>query len=43
MPRLRVALGQINTRVGDLDGNVARIVEALRAADHDHCDLLVVP
>ena len=43
MPRLRVALGQVNTRVGDLDGNVARIVEALRAADDDHCDLLVVP
>jgi len=43
MPRLRVALGQINTRVGDLDGNVARIVEALRAADDDRCDLLVVP
>ena len=43
MSRLRVALGQINTRVGDLDGNVARIVEALRAADEQGCDLAVFP
>jgi len=38
-----VALGQINTRVGDLDGNVARIVEVLRAADEQGCDLAVFP
>jgi NAD+ synthase (glutamine-hydrolysing) len=43
MSRLRVALGQINTRVGDLDGNVARMVEALRAADEQGCDLAVFP
>ena len=43
MPRLRVALGQINTRVGDLDGNVARIVETLRAAEDQHADLVVFP
>src|SRR5687767_4536176 len=43
MSRLRVALGQINTRVGDLDGNVARIVEALKAADEQGCDLAVFP
>jgi NAD+ synthase (glutamine-hydrolysing) len=43
MSRLRVALGQINTRVGDLDGNVARIVDTLRAAEADHADLVVFP
>ena len=43
MSRLRVALGQINTRVGDLDGNVGRIVETLRAADEQGCDLVVLP
>ena len=41
--RLRVALGQINTRVGDLDGNVARIVETLRAAEDAGSDLVVLP
>ena len=30
--RLRLALAQINTTVGDLAGNVARILDAARAA-----------
>src|SRR5690606_15316404 len=41
--RLRVALCQINPTVGDLDGNVERIVDALRAADEQGCDLAVFP
>ncbi|HZU73307.1 MAG TPA: NAD+ synthase [Acidimicrobiales bacterium] len=41
--RLRIAACQINTVVGDLDGNVARIVEALGAADDAGCDLAVFP
>jgi len=41
--RLRVALCQIDTTVGDLDGNVAKIVAALTAAEADGCDLAVFP
>jgi NAD+ synthase (glutamine-hydrolysing) len=41
--RLRVALCQINTTVGDLDGNVARIVAALAEAEDERCDLAVFP
>ena len=43
MARLRVALCQINTTVGDLDGNVARVVAALAEADDQGCDLAVFP
>ncbi|MGH9209447.1 MAG: NAD+ synthase [Acidimicrobiales bacterium] len=43
MPRLRVALAQINTHVGDLDGNVARVVGALREAEAQGCGLAVFP
>ncbi len=41
--RIRLALCQINTTVGDLDGNADRVIAALhRAADAD-CDLAVFP
>ena len=43
MARIRVALCQINTTVGDLDGNVARIVAALDDAEAQGCDLAVFP
>jgi NAD+ synthase (glutamine-hydrolysing) len=43
MARLRVALCQINTTVGDLDGNVLRILTALADADEAGCDLAVFP
>ncbi|HEY8527028.1 MAG TPA: NAD+ synthase [Acidimicrobiales bacterium] len=43
MARLRVALCQLNTRVGDLAGNVRRIVDTLRRAEADGCDLAVFP
>jgi NAD+ synthase (glutamine-hydrolysing) len=43
MGRLRVALAQINTHVGDLDGNVSRVLDALGAAEDQVCDLLVLP
>jgi NAD+ synthase (glutamine-hydrolysing) len=43
MARLRVALGQINTHVGDLDGNVERVLAALHEAEANTCDLLVLP
>ena len=38
-----MALCQLNTRVGDLDGNVARILEALRRAEDEGADLAVFP
>jgi NAD+ synthase (glutamine-hydrolysing) len=40
---LRVALGQLNTVVGDLDGNVARVVRALSEAEAAGCDVAVFP
>jgi NAD+ synthase (glutamine-hydrolysing) len=43
MARLRIALGQIDTHVGDLDGNVDRVLGALRAAEAEGCDLVVLP
>ena len=43
MARLRVALCQINTTVGDLDGNVALVLAALADADEQGCDLAVFP
>jgi NAD+ synthase (glutamine-hydrolysing) len=43
MPRVRVALCQINTVVGDLDGNVARILTAYEQAEQAGADLAVFP
>ena len=43
MPRVRVALCQINTVVGDLEGNVERILEAYERAEADGADLAVFP
>jgi NAD+ synthase (glutamine-hydrolysing) len=43
MPHLRLAAAQLNTVVGDLPGNVDRILAALSAAEGAGADLLVVP
>ncbi len=43
MARIRVAACQINTVVGDLGGNVARIAGALAEADAARCDVAVFP
>ena len=40
---MRLALAQLNVVVGDLDGNVARIREAVAGAERAGADLLVVP
>ncbi|HSC50958.1 MAG TPA: NAD+ synthase [Gaiellaceae bacterium] len=40
---MRLALAQINTTVGDLDGNRDRIVEALVEADRAGADLVLLP
>ena len=43
MARIRVALCQLNTVVGDLDGNAAQIMAAYDEADDAGCDLAVFP
>ncbi len=43
MARLRAAACQINTVVGDLDGNVERILDALAEAEAAGADLAVFP
>ncbi|MGL6280376.1 MAG: NAD+ synthase [Gaiella sp.] len=40
---MRLALAQINVVVGDLDGNVERIVAAVREATEESADLVVLP
>jgi NAD+ synthase (glutamine-hydrolysing) len=43
MRELRVALAQMNTTVGDLDGNAHRIVEAIREAEGLGADVVAFP
>ena len=43
MARIRVGLCQLNTVVGDLDGNVARIMATYDEAEAAGCDLAVFP
>ncbi len=43
MPRVRVGLCQINTVVGDLDGNVDRILAAIDASETAGCDIALLP
>jgi NAD+ synthase (glutamine-hydrolysing) len=43
MSRLRLALAQVNAVVGDLDGNVDRVVRALDEAARSDADLVVFP
>ena len=43
MRKLRLAMAQINTTVGDLDGNTARILEYVRKARSQQADIVVFP
>ena len=43
MARLRIALCQLDTVVGDLDGNVARVLDALDEAESAGADLALFP
>jgi NAD+ synthase (glutamine-hydrolysing) len=43
MPRLRIALAQINTTVGDFEGNAAKIISALKDAKNLGADLVTFP
>src|SRR6266571_611157 len=40
---MKIALGQINTTVGDLAGNVNRIIEFARQAESGGADVVVFP
>lgn len=40
---MRVALAQINTIVGDLEGNVARCLDSIQNASLGNPDLVVLP
>src|SRR5580693_725464 len=43
MPHLRLAAAQLNTVVGDLSGNVERVLAALAAAEAVEADICVLP
>jgi NAD+ synthase (glutamine-hydrolysing) len=43
VPRLRIALAQMNPKLGDLEGNVAKIAQAYDAAEAAGCDLVAFP
>ncbi len=43
MPQLRLALAQVNSRVGDLDGNAELVVAAAHEASGSGAHLLVMP
>lgn len=43
MALLRIGLGQINTVVGDIDGNAARMIDVIAEAERAGCDLLAFP
>jgi NAD+ synthase (glutamine-hydrolysing) len=40
---MKVTIGQINTTNGDIDGNVAKILQAIEKAKSDGSDLIVFP
>ncbi len=43
MPRLRVALCQLNQTVGDLEGNAQRVLDLYGRAEEADCDVAVFP
>ena len=43
MRTLRLAMAQINTTVGDLDGNTAKIIDYIQRARDRHADLVAFP
>ena len=43
MTRLRIALAQINPKVGDIEGNLAKIADAYDRAEAAGCDIVAFP
>ena len=40
---MKVTIGQINTTNGDIEGNVAKILQAIEKAKADGSDMIVFP
>ena len=40
---MRIGLAQINTTVGDLKGNVAKVLDYARQAHDSNCDVVAFP
>ncbi len=43
MTVVRIALAQLDPTVGDLDGNVAKLIDAYDRADAAGCDIVAYP
>ena len=39
--KMKIALAQLNYTIGDIDGNVARIIDAIRKAEAEKADLVL--
>lgn len=42
-PELKITIGQLNPTIGDLDGNIALMLDAARRASADGADMVVFP
>ena len=40
---LKISLAQINSTVGDIDGNAGKIIEAIHIAEQAHADIVIFP
>jgi len=38
---MKIALAQLNYTIGDIDGNTARIIDAIRKAKEEKADLVL--
>ena len=39
---MKIVIAQINTTVGDINGNTASILQRIEAAKRDHADMIVL-
>jgi len=42
-PKLKISIAQINPTLGDLDGNLAKILDSYSKACEENCDLVIFP
>ncbi|HKJ34237.1 MAG TPA: hypothetical protein VKA34_20590, partial [Balneolales bacterium] len=40
---MKIRVAQLNPIVGDIDGNKRKIINAMRLAENDEMDILIVP
>ena len=38
---MKIALAQLNYHVGNFESNTNKIIDAIKKAENDHCDLIV--